>query len=343
MKDFVSLEQAIKILTSEGVVAVPTETVYGLAARVDSEKALNLIFKTKDRPFFDPLIVHVSHLEMIYDYILEPSLDQSKANSKTQSQTTNYGPQGILIKLAKKFWPGPLTIVFNKNPLTISDLITSGMPTVAIRWPNHKLTESLIKTMNTPIAAPSANPFKKTSPTLASHVQDYFPNLDVLDGGPCDFGLESTIVKLNQITSNPNQPIQGETAFPCLEILRPGGISKSELEAFFKDEEINIKVTENFEAEGPGSMEEHYQPMAPLYLFLNKKIDLSLTEFKNKKPKVISLPSDPRTCARLLYKTLIDESKNADILVHEWNHEINDPHWSAIYNRIKKAAKVIYS
>jgi L-threonylcarbamoyladenylate synthase len=311
MKDFVSIEQAIKILNAEGVVAVPTETVYGLAARIDSELALNLIFKTKDRPFFDPLIVHVSDLEMIYDYVIKP--------------------HEVLIKLAQKFWPGPLTIVFNKNSLKISDLITSGLPTVAIRWPNHKLTESLIQKMNIPIAAPSANPFKKTSPTSAQHVQDYFPDLAILDGGSCDFGLESTIVKLNS-TAN---------GISVLEILRPGGISKKELEVFLAEESMNISVVENFDAEGPGSMEEHYQPMAPLYLFLNKKADLSLAEFKNKKVQILNLPSDPRTCARLLYKTLIDESKNADILVLEWNYKSEDPNWSAIYNRIKKAAKVI--
>lgn len=307
MKDFISIEKAAEILKNEGIVAIPTETVYGLAGKIDSKKALKNIFEIKNRPFFDPLIVHVSHLDMIKDYVIDPS--------------------PLLIQLAKHFWPGPLTIVFNKNPQTVSDLITSGMPTVAIRQPKHPITQTLIQEVGVPLAAPSANPFKKTSPTEASHVRSYFADLPIIDGGPCDVGLESTIIKLN-----------GDR----LEILRPGQISKATLEEFLKKQNLNIHVYENFDAEGPGSMEEHYQPMAPLYLFKNQKIDLNKPELKNKKIKVIEMHSDPRIFARLLYKTLIDNSKDADALVLECHFDSNNDQWSAIYNRLKKAAKVIF-
>lgn len=307
MKDFVNEEHALNILKNNGVVAIPTETVYGLAAQISSDLALRSIFEIKKRPFFDPLIVHISHLQMLSDLVLDP--------------------HPVLIKLAQKFWPGPLTIVFDKNPNTVSDLITSSLPTVGIRWPNHPLTEKLISKLNVPLAAPSANPFKKTSPTEAKHVRNYFPDLPVLDGGPCEVGLESTIVKLNSNT---------------LEILRPGGISKLEIEDFFNQQKAQIVVVERFDTEGPGSMPEHYQPLTPLHIFLNTPVDLSKDEFKNKKVKRITLPEDARVCARLLYKTLIESSGHSDFMILEWTHDINDPDWSAIFNRLKKAAKVIY-
>lgn len=307
MKEFIKLDHAVEILNAHGVVAVPTETVYGLAAKIDSQTALQKIFDTKDRPLFDPLIVHISDLEMLDQYV------------------TN--PDPILLKLAKRFWPGPLTLVFDKNSETVSDLITAGSQTVAIRWPQHKLTVELIAKLGTPIAAPSANPFKKTSPTEAHHVRDYFPELAVLDGGSCTVGLESTIVKLS-----------GDT----LHVLRPGQITTLDLKNFLQDEGLNLKVVESFDLEGPGSMKEHYQPKAPLYIFKDQKLDLGKSEFKDKRIKVLELDPNPKICARLLYKSLIEGSADADILVMQWHHDLNDPNWSAIFNRLQKAAKVIY-
>jgi L-threonylcarbamoyladenylate synthase len=307
MKEFINIEHTIKTLNSQDIVAVPTETVYGLAAKVDSEKAIKKIFETKDRPLFDPLIVHVCDLKMIYRYVLNPD--------------------PILLKLALKFWPGPLTLIFNKNPKTISDLITAGSDTVALRCPNHPMTLELIKKLDEGIAAPSANPFKKTSPTEALHVREYFPQLEILDGGACEVGIESTIVKLNNKT---------------LEILRPGQITKSDLMNFCRDEKLELQVIENFNSEGPGSMQEHYQPKALLYIFKTQAFNPNHDDFKNKKIKILKLNSNPKICARLLYKDLIEGSNDADVLVLAWTFGFEDPNWTAIYNRLEKAAKVIY-
>ncbi len=310
MREFINLQEAIEYLNADKVVAIPTETVYGLAARVDSETALEKIFKTKERPFFDPLIVHISDLAMLQKYVLNPD--------------------PLLLLLAQEFWPGPLTIVFDKNPNTVSDLITSGQPTVALRCPKHPMALALIKTMGSALAAPSANPFKKTSPTEAAHVRDYFPELPILDGGPCDVGLESTIIRWQKI------PI------PTLEILRPGHISSIDLKHFFIAKKIECEIIENFNSEGPGSMKEHYQPNSPLYIFKNKPMDLELSTFKNKRIEIINLHPNPLLCARTLYKSLIEGSKVADILVLEWTHDLEDANWSAIYNRLEKAAKEIF-
>ncbi len=306
MKDFVSPQKAVDILRSGEIVAIPTETVYGLAAKIDNSGALKKIFETKGRPYFDPLIVHISSLNMLSNLVVNPD--------------------PILIGLAQNFWPGPLTLIFNKNPNTVSDLITADASTVAIRWPKHPITEQIITELKSPLAAPSANPFKKTSPSEAEHVRNYFPNLDIVDGGPCTVGLESTIVRLN---SN------------ALEILRPGQISKTDLMKFVKAKNLDLVVIENFNLEGPGSMKEHYQPEAPLYIFKHRSIHFDHFDFINKKLKIIAFPNDPFLCARVLYKTLIEESKGTDILALEWRNDENDPNWSAIYNRLEKAAKVI--
>lgn len=306
MKDFISPQKAVEILHAGDVVAIPTETVYGLAAKIDNQEALKKIFSIKGRPFFDPLIVHIANLKMLSDLVVKPD--------------------PILLELAEYFWPGPLTLIFNKNPKTVSDLITADSNTVAVRWPKHKITEQIITELKSPLAAPSANPFKKTSPSEAVHVRNYFPNLDIVDGGQCSVGLESTIVRIN----NNN-----------LEILRPGQISKTDLIKFLKTKNHALNVTENFNQEGPGSMKEHYQPEAPLYIFKHRPIHFDHLDFVNKKLRIIAFPNNPFLCARVLYKTLIEESKSTDILTLEWRYDEKDPNWSAIYNRLEKAAKVI--
>ena len=151
-----NIEKYTKILLNEDVVAIPTETVYGLAGSISSEKALHKIFKTKERPYFDPLIVHVSSIEQAKEYVTD------------WTEITEI--------LAQNFWPGPLTFVLPKND-KVSDTITSGLNTVAIRMPNHIKTLKLIESLGTPVAAPSANPFKKTSPTTTAHVSEYFPDI----------------------------------------------------------------------------------------------------------------------------------------------------------------------
>ena len=267
----INTKNALNLLKSNEVVSLPTETVYGLAAPINSEISLKKIFEIKNRPFFDPLIVHISSFEMLSPLILNPP--------------------PVLVYLAHIFWPGPLTLIFEKNPRCISDIITASQDTVAIRWPKHKLTENIIKELGVGLAAPSANPFKKTSPTKASHVQMYFPNLPILDGGSCQVGIESTVIRLKN---------------KALEILRPGIISKNQIEqALQKNSSFkkNFFVIDSPHVYGPGSMKVHYQPSKPFYLFIDSTQKIE-SQKENMFP--IQLPQNPLMAARQIYGKLLD-------------------------------------
>ena len=192
----IAIEQAIQMLKSNDVVAIPTETVYGLAGAINNESALNKIFSIKGRPFFDPLIVHVSSIEMAQSLVK----DWPKAASV----------------LYEKFWPGPLTLVLPKND-KVSDLVTAGLKTVALRMPDHVTTLKMIDELQCPVAAPSANRFGKTSPTDWQHVQEEFAGeVAVVDGGASEVGVESTIVRLQDNN---------------VELLRPGTILFSDIQS----------------------------------------------------------------------------------------------------------------
>lgn len=170
-----SINKAAFYLTKGAVVAIPTETVYGLAASIFHENALHKIFEIKERPFYNPLIVHIATIE---------SLEEIAVNIPEKAYL-----------LARHFWPGPLTMIFEKSSI-VSNVITADKNTVAVRMPSHPTALALIKKVGVPLAAPSANPFGSISPTSAQHVEKYFKNkLDViLDGGCSDKGIESTIV-----------------------------------------------------------------------------------------------------------------------------------------------------
>jgi L-threonylcarbamoyladenylate synthase len=170
-----NIESAIVELINGQVVAMPTETVYGLAGNAYDEAPIKKIFTLKNRPFYNPLIVHIKsaeYLNTVADDIPE-----------------------IAFEMAKHFWPGPLTLILKKQK-HISDFITAGKDTVAIRVPNHPVALELLKKLEFPLAAPSANPFGSISPTSANHVFNYFKNefKIILDGGDCEKGVESTIV-----------------------------------------------------------------------------------------------------------------------------------------------------
>ncbi len=169
------LSKAVELLNNEELVAIPTETVYGLAGNIFSEKAVKAIFETKERPFFNPLIVHIPNIDYL-ETIVEAVPEKAKL-------------------LAEAFWPGPITLVLKKKSI-IPDLITGGKDTVAVRIPNHPLTLDLLSKLVFPLAAPSANPFNRISPTKAEHVESYFKDKIkmVLDGGACKSGIESTII-----------------------------------------------------------------------------------------------------------------------------------------------------
>ena len=321
---FITANEAVNALKNGELVALPTETVYGLAAPIDNPQALEHIFKLKERPLYDPLIVHISDLGMLHQV----------------AQTQN---SPALVTLAEHFWPGPLTLVFPKNPQAVSDLITSGQDTVAVRMPRHSAALEVIARLGTPLAAPSANPFKKTSPTSATLVQQYFPDLKVLDGGECQVGIESTIVR--QIDPH------------TVEILRPGMITAEDMRGI---PHWNFEITTNFNAQGPGSMKEHYQPQKPLFLIrgsgdlpphlrlqaLQKNLEISFLQKYKLNERLhklniheIALHNDPLLAARYIYRQLLEEGEQADILYIYWDQtQKNTEAWQSILNRLEKAA-----
>jgi L-threonylcarbamoyladenylate synthase len=224
--------QAASILRQGGLVAFPTETVYGLGADALNAHAVRRIFAAKERPAHDPLIVHVAGLgeaERVASHI--PELAQT---------------------LARRFWPGPLTMVLPKSE-TAPDEVTAGGPTVAVRCPNHPLALALIRALGSPIAAPSANRFSHTSPTTAQHVWDDLSGRIelILDGGPTAIGIESTVLDLTG-------------ALPT--VLRPGGVTLEELEAALGVVLVG-KPTAGAILASPGLLDRHYAPRSPLYLF----------------------------------------------------------------------------
>ncbi|HSV89257.1 MAG TPA: L-threonylcarbamoyladenylate synthase [Bacteroidales bacterium] len=226
------LEKQIDIaanLIREGkVVAFPTDTVYGLGANGLDPAAVARIYEIKERPSFNPLILHIADIECLNELIL-----------------TN---DARVYALAEKFWPGPLTILFPKSKL-VPDIVTAGLPTVGIRMPNHKIALELIRRAGCPIAAPSANKFGKLSPTSAQHVRKQLPNLDfVLDGGNTTVGIESTIISLN------------EEGFA---IIRPGSITTEEIRQIVP---MAAKPGLQEKIIAPGMLKSHYSPSKPFYI-----------------------------------------------------------------------------
>jgi L-threonylcarbamoyladenylate synthase len=218
------IQKAVHLLTNEELVAIPTETVYGLAGNIYSEKAVKGIFSTKKRPFFNPLIVHI-------------------ASAKALQTMTTHIPEKAKL-LADAFWPGSMTLVLKKNE-KIPDIITAGKDTVAIRVPNHPVTLELLKQLPFPLAAPSANPFGSISPTKPEHVEGYFKNdiQQVLDGGACSNGIESTIIGFEKET-----PV----------IFRLGALAIEDIEAVVGSVSIKNKKEESPDA--PGMLARHYAP-----------------------------------------------------------------------------------
>lgn len=226
-----SLQKAAEALRAGCLVAFPTETVYGLGACAGNALALAKVFEAKRRPFFDPLIVHVADREALGALVDPAALGDPRARL-----------------LMDRFWPGPLTLVLPKSA-AVPDLATSGLPTVAVRMPAHPVALDLIRAAGFPIAAPSANPFGRLSPTTAVHVQERFESgIDlILDGGPCAVGVESSILSL-----------AGET--PVL--LRAGGVSREEIEALIGPISIGASVAEK--PLSPGQLAGHYAPRTRL-------------------------------------------------------------------------------
>ncbi len=223
---------ASKLIREGKLVAFPTETVYGLGANGLDAKAVAKIFEVKERPSFDPLILHISSIE-----------DLEVVFAK------NTPP--LILKLAEKYWPGPLTIVSQKSA-KVPDIVTAGLSTVAVRMPNHPIALKLIRRSKTPIAAPSANIFGRLSPTHSEHVRGQLKGVDyLLEGGSTDFGIESTIVTV---------------AYGKIEILRPGAITPDQIQIDFPEVEVVSSSTEKH-IQAPGQLKSHYSPRKPFYLF----------------------------------------------------------------------------
>ncbi|WP_418262381.1 L-threonylcarbamoyladenylate synthase [Flavobacterium faecale] len=248
------ITKAITILNNEDVVAIPTETVYGLAGNIYSEKAIRKIFEVKQRPLFNPLIVHIHSIDQLQDIV-------SEFPEKAQL-------------LAKAFWPGSLTLILKKKP-TIPDLITAGKDSVAVRIPNHPVTLNLLQQLSFPLAAPSANPFNRISPTNASHVEDYFKDTIkmVLEGGACTNGIESTIIGFEN-----DQPI----------LYRLGSISIEEITNVIG--EIQIKNKKETAPNAPGMLAKHYAPKTRTYL--TTEVENFIKDYPDKKIGVLKFTGD---------------------------------------------------
>jgi len=228
--DSASIQEAARIVRHGGLVAFPTETVYGLGADAFNAHAVARIFEVKARPSFDPLIVHLAHASELPRVALvqDPRAD----------------------RLAERFWPGPLTLVLPRTR-DLPEIVTSGLETVGVRVPAHPAARALIRAAATPVAAPSANPFGYVSPTTAGHVADLLGDKVelVLDGGPCRVGVESTIVSLVD-----EPPV----------LLRPGGVPREELEKALGTSLGIARAAERPSA--PGQMVRHYATRTPLGL-----------------------------------------------------------------------------
>jgi L-threonylcarbamoyladenylate synthase len=310
------ITRASQLLTAGELVAIPTETVYGLAGNALNPSAIAKIFAVKNRPSFDPLIVHVNSHEKAIECVTEI-------------------PE-VAKQLIDRFWPGPLTLLLKKNK-QIPDLVTSGMDTVGIRCPNHPLTLSLLSQLDFPLAAPSANPFGYVSPTTPAHVNEQLGSKIqyILDGGNCEVGIESTVLGF-------------EKGKPT--IYRFGGLSQEKIEAIIGKVESKTQSTSN--PKSPGQLISHYAPAKKVILGNLKELiktydphDSGILAFRSAPPGVnskhqfiLSPAGDIEEAAQNLFSALreLDKMKIKLILAEE----VPDVGLGkAINDRLRRAAK----
>ena len=311
------ISKAIELLNKEDVVAIPTETVYGLAGNIYSEKAIRKIFEVKQRPLFNPLIVHI------------PSIDHLKKIVREFPVKAQ--------KLAEAFWPGSLTLILPKR-LNIPEIVTGGKDTVGVRIPNHPVTLSLLKQLSFPLAAPSANPYNRISPTSSDHVKAYFENTlsMVLEGGECKNGIESTIIGFEN-----NEAI----------LYRLGGISVEDIEKIIG--KIQIRNKSDTTPNAPGMLAKHYAPKTKMFLlddvdkFIenNKSKKIGILKFKEnlntasvEHIEILSKSGDLKEAASKLYSTLHKlDSLNLDLIVAERFPDVGLG--KSINDRLERATK----
>jgi L-threonylcarbamoyladenylate synthase len=317
---------AAHFLRENEVVALPTETVYGLGGNAESDEAVAKIFTAKGRPSDNPLIIHIADKQQLTRFVKEVP--------------------AIAERLMDKFWPGPLTIIFKKKDGVLSEKATAGLDTVAVRLPDHPVALALLQACQLPIAAPSANSSGKPSPTNAGHVLDDLNGkiAGVLDGGPTGVGVESTVIDCTE-------------SIPV--ILRPGGVTKEQIEAVVGEVTLDpALLDEESKPKSPGMKYKHYAPNAPLYLvngskvFLQKLVEekqrdglrvgiLTTEENSNEYNAAFVLACGKRsqleTVATALYDTLrAFNQEKVDIIYSEMFPNSGVGH--AIMNRLQKAA-----
>ncbi|OYT64619.1 threonylcarbamoyl-AMP synthase [Candidatus Bathyarchaeota archaeon ex4484_205] len=324
------IRDAAKIIREGGLVAFPTETVYGLGADALNESAVRKIFEVKQRPMDDPIIVHISRdntLQLLAAEVPE-----------------------VTFKLVKKFWPGPLTLVLKKSKI-VPAVVTAGLDTVAVRMPSNKIAHMLIEEADVPIAAPSANLFGKPSPTTAEHVrQDLYGKIDmIIDGGQTEIGVESTVLDL--------------TVSPPM-ILRPGGVTHEELESILGEVKLHPSVRRRKKVlevvKSPGMKYRHYSPKADVILVegksgedIERKVAKLVDEYRREGKRVgllnlvkemkieadvcIFLGNSPEEVARNLFSSLREmDEKKVDLIVVGGIEEKGLG--LAIMNRLRKAS-----
>ncbi|MDT7907302.1 MAG: L-threonylcarbamoyladenylate synthase [Candidatus Calescibacterium sp.] len=322
------IKKAAEIIKSGGVVAFPTETVYGLGANAYDEQAVKKIFELKGRPQDNPLIVHISKKQDVY-IVAREIPEKAKV-------------------LIGEFWPGPLTLVLPKNP-SIPDIVTAGLDTVAVRMPDHPIALKLIRLSGVPIAAPSANISGKPSATQPEHIKKYFGEKVFLIEGKVKIGIESTVLDLTEDVPK---------------ILRPGAITKEMIERKIGKVELVEYKKADFIPKSPGLKYRHYTPDAELILILRKDKMINFIKenrrnweekgkkvcvffFREKPKKFESSPNikvsisgrSLREFAKNLFKILIEEGEKYDILIFEGVDERGIG--LGIMNRLKKAARRI--
>lgn len=322
----ISLEEAVLRLQNGEVVAIPTETVYGLAADATNDIALQKIFTTKQRPADHPLIVHIADINQVVDWV------------------TDF-PE-VAVTLAKTFWPGALTLILPAKS-HVSRVVRGGEHTIALRVPNHPVALELLRQSKLSVAAPSANLFTQLSPTTAAHVEAGLgENIPVLDGGACQVGIESTIVSV--------------AADGQWQLLRPGMISEAEITSVVgkpqqKNKVVGNGLTQPLSPKAPGQHALHYSPRTPLLLFMDR--DSLLQESKrlinvgetcaalligygdHPDCQAIELPNQPEKVAELLYSTLhqLDLLKVDKLLVELPPDNVS---WTAVLDRLNRAGFV---
>ncbi len=330
MENFDDFVRAGNLLKNGEVVAIPTETVYGLAASAFSPDAVEKIFKAKGRPQDNPLIVHISDFDDL-------------------AKITEEVPESA-VKLAENFWPGPLTMILKKND-KIPLEVTAGLSTVAVRFPSHKYARAVIEAAGVPLAAPSANLSGKPSPTSAQHVmRDLAGKIPmIIDGGECEVGLESTVIDLT-----------GEKPM----LLRPGAVTLSELCRVLGDVSVNPKISEEVDdgekVASPGMKYKHYSPEAPVviidgeedaflrYVMANSEgkkaavlcFDEEKALFSDTGINAVSYGSknDPSSLAHGLFSALRTLDEMSLDIIYAREPELSDGMELAVVNRLGRAA-----